>query len=340
MCHTVFHTADLIGMYTRKVVEYMAFMYLRALSFEQIRAILGAWFEEDVIAKDKLIHHIEAVADTMPDQCALTKWLKPKRSGYYALDGTWIKYRGTDLVLLILFDVQTLDVVSYSVAQDEDEQAYRELVKPVMDELRDAKGFFCDGDTGLLAMLHALFFGVPVQLCVFHKYSRAGQIIPFVRVKNDVDRKTKHLTEKVLFAETKEATYAALAELRQHVEKNRTNAALRKLLQSIEHNFDLIVTHFDNPEMSPYNNVLEGFNHVLKRRIKLMKGFKKAENIDRWIKLLMLDWRFHELTSSSFNERNKRSPLHLADCNLPRKIHNWITWTREHYPKKKKMITQ
>ncbi len=100
-------------MYNRKVTEYMAYLYLRSLSFQQVRAILGAWFEDGVITKDALLSAVETVADSLPTSLSLSAWLRPKRSGYYALDGAWLKYRGKDIVLLILFDVITLDVVSY-----------------------------------------------------------------------------------------------------------------------------------------------------------------------------------------------------------------------------------
>ena len=92
------------------------------------------------------------------------------------------------------------------------------------------------------------------------------------------------------------------------------------------------MTHFDHPEMSPYNNVLEGFNSVLQRRIWLMKGFKKDINIDRWIKLLLLDWRFHVLKESTFDSRRGKMPLELAGVKLP-EIYNWLTFVRKNYKK-------
>jgi len=80
--------------------------------------------------------------------------------------------------------------------------------------------------------------------------------------------------------------------------------------------------------MSPYNNTLEGFNHIIKRKIRLMKGFKKELNMDRWLKFILLDYRFHKIHSSGFRNRNGKSPLELAEVNLP-KYHNWITLVRK-----------
>ena len=68
-----------------------------------------------------------------------------------------------------------------------------------------------------------------------------------------------------------------------------------------------------------------------KRRTRLMKGFKKPINITRWLKLLMLDWRFHPLKETKFKDRRNKSPLQLASVDLP-EIHNWLTYIRKKYP--------
>jgi len=320
-------------MYTRKVMEYVTYLYLRSLSFQQVRAILFAWFEEDVINKDILITSIETVADALPDQYAVTRWLKPKRSGYYALDGTWLKYRGKDIVLLILFDVVTLDVVAYAAAMDETEKSYEKLLHPVREEIANAKGFFCDGELGLLKLLKEQHSTVPIQLCVFHKYSRVGQIACFVHPKSELDREIKRRVEKVLFAPTRSGAIAALAELMQYANDLPKNRKLKQVIGILKRNFELLLTHYDNPDMSPYNNVLEGFNYLIKRRTRLMKGFKKPLIISRWLKLLILDWRFHTLTESEFKDRRGKTPLTLASVPLP-KIYNWVTFLRKKFPKK------
>lgn len=320
-------------MYGRKVMEYMAFLYLRSLSFNQVRAILFAWFEDSVITKDVLLSAIETVADKLPDAIAITRWLKPNRSGYYALDGTWLKYCGKDIVLLIIFDVKTLDVVSYTVAREEGYGSYQNLLASIKKEIGKPKGFFCDGDLGLLKILKEQYPTTPTQLCVFHKYSRVGQLACFVHSKSELDREIKRRVEKVLFAPTRDEAIAALASLMQYANDCPKSKKLRQVIGVLKRNFELLLTHYDNPEMSPYNNVLEGFNYLIKRRTRLMKGFKKPINISRWLKLLILDWRFHSLTETEFKNRRGKTPLELADVKLP-KIYNWVTFLRKKFPRK------
>lgn len=315
-------------MFTIEMIEYAAFMYLRSLSFNNTIAILRAWYEKDVLSKDILIDHIEQLTDTLPDNKTVTLRFRPVRSGYYALDGTWLKYRGRDIVLLIILDVVTLDLVGWRVSLNEDGKSYQKLIRSVEDEIAaSVHGFFCDGDPGLLEILKKEFPSTPIQLCVFHKYSRVGQIIPFVRVRTTIDREIKIRVEKVLFAPTKGDAVDALHDLQRYAQAHQSYTKLHEIIGVLKRNFDLLLTHFDHPEMSAYNNTLEGFNHILKRRLRLMKGFKKPVNINRWLKLLLLDWRFHRLVESAFTNRRGKSPLQLAGVQLP-KIYNWMKFLR------------
>lgn len=320
-------------MFTRKMIAQAIFVYLHSLSLNSVSSIFSSWYNIDVFSKDTLINGIEKYMSELPNNFQITEWLKPKRSGYYALDGTWLKYRGRDIVLLILFDVKTLDVVNWKIARTENEANYSELLLDVYKEISpNVKGFFCDGDPGLLKALKILFPDAPIQMCVFHKYSRAGQVIPFVRIKNDVDKEIKKLTEQVLFAKTKQDAIDSLEKLQRYAQEHQKHESLKKLIGVLKRNFDLLLTHFDNPEMSPYNNVLEGFNYIVKRKTKLMKGFKRPVNINMWIKLIMFNWRFHYLKESCFKDRKNKSPLELAGCKLP-KIYNWVTYIDENYQK-------
>lgn len=318
-------------MFDIQVIEQAVFMYLRSVSFNGVVAIIQSWFNQTVFSKNILIDHIEQLAERIPSNSEITAWLKPKRSGYYALDGTYLKYRGRGFVLLILFDVVTLDIINWDFAIEETEESYSRLIEKAHSECRtNAKGLFCDGDPGLLKSLKKLFPGVPIQLCVFHKYSRVGQVIPFVRVRNEIDREIKRRVEAVLFAQSKDEAIKSLEELKSYADQHKKHKKLQQIIGILKRNFNLLLTHFDNPEMSPYNNVLEGFNYIVKRKTNLMKGFKKPININRWLKLILLDWRFHKLTESEYKDRRNKSPLELADCKLP-KIYNWMRYVRENY---------
>lgn len=316
------------GEYTVEVVEFVVFAYLRTLSLNVGVSLLRAFYEQDILSKWQVLEFIERVADMLPSMEAVTAHFKPQRSGWYAWDGTWFKYRGHDFVLLVCFDVRTLDVVNYVLALEENAGAYERLVEKVSVEIsHNCKGFHVDGDLGLLKVLSLSFPGVPIQVCSFHKYARVGQIVAFQRPKHPLHAELKVFVERVLFATSEAKAREHLVALERFVEAHKANRKLRQVLKIVRYNFELLLTHFRHPEMSPYNNVLEGFNGLLKRRIQLMKGFKKPVNIARYFKLFLLDYRFHLLAESKFPNRNGQSPLQLAGCQIP-KHYNWIKLLR------------
>ena len=101
-----------------------------------------------------------------------------------------------------------------------------------------------------------------------------------------------------------------------------------KAYRSLAYNFKYTLTHFDHPNMERDNNIIEGFNSIIKRRLKLLKGFKKPGNIEKYIKLILLDYRFHEFVGSENKKRNGRTPLELTGIIMP-EYYNFIKLLRE-----------
>lgn len=321
----------MIGRFDNKMINWIGFIYLRSFSLYGTVEVVRSFYEKDYLTKGAVLVHLERLVDLLPGIPEITRLFKPVRSGYYAFDGLWFKSSGANKVLIICFDVVSLDLIGYFIADDENYDTYGKLIDLINGSetgiLTGAKGFYADGELGLLKRLKEDYGHVPLQLRVFHKYTRSNQIIPFVRAKG-IDKTIKSMIEKVLFAPTKDEAITSLDNLKRYAQEHQQNEKLKKIVGVIKRNFHFLLTHFDNPEMSPYNNVLEGFNHIIKRKIRLMKGFKKELNIDRWLKFILLDYRFHKIHSSNFKDRNGKSPLELAKVNLS-KYHNWITLVRK-----------
>lgn len=322
-----------MGMFSIQIIEYATYLYVRSMSLNDVVDVLRAWFEKDIFSKAVILSHIIKLIDRIPPLEEVTLKFSPNRSGYYAWDGLWMKYKNDNIVLLICLDVVTLDIISYHIAKDENYFSYGELIEKInhyeSEILANAKGFLLDGELGLKKQLQKNFPLVPIQLCAFHRYSRIGQIIPFVRARGE-DKVIKAKVEKVIFAPTKQEALTSLVELKRYAQEHQQNKKLKEIIGVLKRNFDLLITHFDNPEMSPYNNTLEGFNHLIKRKLRMMKSFKKKNNIDRWIKILLLNYRFHVIKSSYFKNRNGKSPLQLAGVKLPKHF-NWIKLLRKNF---------
>lgn len=326
------------SLFTNSFIEYIVFLYLRSLSLNSVIQVVRVQFEKDLLSKQIILDFITIVADTLPSLDDIDNLFHPQRSGFLAFDGVWYKYRGLNFVLLVCFDPVTLDIVAYSKTLKESFEAYQKLILKVLGKLdkTNIKGIYCDGDRGLIKSVKHHFPASPIQVCVVHKEFRLGQLLPFKRAyagnslnpgfKKKV-RFFKEMAESIIYADSKAKATAGFNELKTFMSKEE-DEKLKKAFGSLKYNFKYILTHFDYPDMERDNNIIEGFNSIIKRRLKLLKGFKKPTNIGRYLKLVLLDYRFHQLNESRFAKRRDKTPLELAGISLPQ-YYNFIKYLRE-----------
>jgi len=326
------------GKYTNSFIEFVVFTYLKCLSLNTTINIVRAYYEDDILSKSTILEFLETVSDQVPTVDDIDNLLHPKRSGYLALDGVWFKFKGRQVVLLVCFDPETFDVIEAIWSLEECERSYSELLVKVIKKMgtKNIKGIYADGDKGLMLSLKKHLPLIPFQVCVFHKEMRMGQLVPvkFVniskrmtdKVKNEI-REFQEKFRAVIYAESKEESITALKKLKTFVDKNGQEK-FKKAYRSLKINFKYTLTHFDHPEMGRDNNLIECFNGIIKPRLKLMKGFKKYENMNRYLKLFILDFRFHQLKESRFEERRGLSPLQCGGVYLP-KFYNYLKFLRK-----------
>jgi len=328
--------ADTVYEWDDGFIEHVVYVYLRCLSLNTTIDLIREQYEDDILTKGLILDFIESVADALPALDDIDRLYDPKRSGYLAVDGVWFSFGKEEIVLLVCFDPETFDIVSAVWSEDETEQSYENLITQAVNKIgaTHVKGIYADGDKGFLKALKRLLPTVPFQLCVFHKELRMGQVVPVksVRVSKKLTAQQKHdiktfqlLFREVIYADTKEKSIEARDRLKRYVdsETHQYEERFLKAYRSLIHNFKYTLTHFDHPGMRRDNNLLECFNGIIKPRLDLMKGFKKKENIDRYLKLFLLEYRFRPLKESRFKDRNGNSPLEVAHVLLP-KYYNYI----------------
>lgn len=319
-------------------VERVVFIYLQCLSLNTTITIIREFYTDDILTKGLILDFIEWTADALPTIDEVDNLYSPKRSGYLAFDGVWFQFGKSQIVLLVAFDPETFDVVAARFAEDETQAGYELLITDAVNKIGaiNVKGLYGDGDKGLIQAQKHLLPTVPFQLCVFHKELKMGSIVPVksVRVSKKLTVYQKHdikvfqfLFREVIYASSKDESTKALEKLKQYA-ASTSNERFQKAVRSLVYNFKYTLTHFDHPHMRRDNNLLESFNSCIKPRLKLMKGFKKRDNLDRYLKLFLLEFRFHPLKESSFKERNGNSPLQIAGVLLP-KFYNFLTFLRK-----------
>lgn len=324
--------------YTDSFIEFVVFTYLKCLSLNTTVSIIRAYYEEKVLSKAKVLDFLEQVADVLPTLDDIDNLYHPHRSDYIALDGVWFKFRGMDIVLLVCFDPETFDIIGAHWSLKEDEKAYSNLLIEVGEKLGfdNIKGIYGDGDKGLISSVKKHFPLVPFQLCIVHKEMRMGQLVPVKQVNRSRQMSEQTKTEikqfqalfrAVIYAKSKQESLTNLKQLKQYVDQSRQDR-FKKAYRSLRKNFDYTLTHFDHPNMHRDNNLIECFNRIIKPRLKLMKGFKKYENLDRYLKLFILNYRFHPLKESRFKERRGVSPLEVTGVAFPTYF-NFLTLLRK-----------
>ena len=321
-------------------IEQVVYVYLRCLSLNTTIDIIREMYEQDVLSKQIILDFIEIVADRLPTLSEIDDLYEPKRSGFVALDGVWFSYNDEEIVLLVAFDPVSFDIIAANFEKDETEEGYTKLISEVIQKLGalEIKGAYGDGDNSLILSLKKLLPHVPFQLCIVHKEIRMGQFVPIksVHLSKQFAPQQKHeikefqfLFREVIYAKTKEASIGALDTLGKYVKQN-PNERFLKAYRSLSRNFQYTLTHFNHAHMQRDNNLLECFNSIIKPRLNLMKSFKKQENLDRYLKLFLLEFRFRPLRESRFANRRGQTPLELGGVFLP-KYYNFIRFLREHF---------
>ena len=325
------------GVFDDSFIETVVYLYLRCLSFNTTVDIIRMFYEEDILSKGQVVDFLELVADKLPTIDEIDAIYEPKRSGYIAVDGVWFQYGDAAIVLLVAFDPVSFDIIAALWTYQENYEGYKALVQKVLEKVakETIKGIYGDGDLGLIPAIKEYLPNIPFQLCVVHTELRMGMLVPVksVHISKRLDAQKKHaiihfqqLFRNCIYAKTKEEAKKNLVQLTTYAQESPYEI-FRKGYRSLAYNFDLTLTHCDNPQMERDNNLLECFNGILKPRLTLMKGFKKKENISRYLKLFLLEFRFRPLQESRFKERRNQAPLQLGDVYLP-PYYNFITLLR------------
>lgn len=328
------------GMYADSFIEWVVFVYLRALSLNRTIEIARVTHEQDILSKGTLLSLLERVADELPTHEDITNLFHPQRSGHLAFDAVFFKWKRIGFGILVAFDPKTFDIICYQAAPDEGQPSWDSFISQTAGHCRKYRiepvAVYSDGAKYLAPSVKKYFSKVPYQLCVVHKLVRMGQKVPVKSVYHSrkmsrTERESilafKSGFEAVLFAETKQESLKKMDQLKAWV-KDHPDSRFKTALNGLKRNFRLTLTHFSHPGMLRDNNMIETFNAIVSIKFDLFKGFKKLENIDRWLKLVLLDYRFRPMREARDSQPRNSSPLQRALANIP-PHYNWIKLLRK-----------
>ena len=242
---------------------------------------------------------------TITKQCVSAAWiakhLKPKWSGYLALDGKTIRvwdwaakhfhYTKEErrwlhkMTLLVALDLETLDIPTHHLGEEETAIDLVMFLKNLRNSGYHLKGYVSDGNLDIpRAVRHVFGSGIPHQLCVRH-------FLQGLRVKLR-NNSISHL-------DYQDACHHILTGKKPHFLK------VPKTL----------FTYQNEPSLPRTNQACENLLRFLSLRLKTLGQFKKWQYAADYYNALILMRRFTPFTDRK-EKPNGLAPLELAGCDL------------------------
>ena len=98
-------------------------------------------------------------------------------------------------------------------------------------------------------------------------------------------------------------------------------------LLNFESKMDLIWTHFQYPQLTRTNSIIEGIIDKLTHKITDCHGFSSHKTAWNSIKMIIMNYRFHKFSCSRIQEHNGKCPLDLGGVDITGI--NWIKFSQK-----------
>lgn len=248
---------------------------------------------------------VSKIITEITSQCVSAAWiaqnLKPRWSGYLALDGKMIrvwdwaakhfKYTREEkrwlhkMSLLLALDLGTLDIPDHYLGSDETAidltmflQSLKKLGYPL-------KGYISDGNKDIERAVARVFGHVPHQLCIRH-------YLQTLRVKLGEEKIAKFQYED----------------------------ACQSLLQGARPKYlkvpDDLFTYRKVKQLPSTNQQIENLNRYLMLRLKTIGQFQSFSSAKSYCNTLTLMRRFTAFTDCRDKTKNHKAPLLIAGCDV------------------------
>lgn len=258
--------------------------------------------------------------------------LKPKWSGWIAVDGDSLPLGTRRESALLGVDLEVLDIPHAILAEEENGENwlfYFLVLKHVVGY--PFRGVVSDGDPGIEAAVRLACPGLPHQLCVKHFQDGLHRYLRYefgYRYGNQ--KEIERFEEQV-----RGCLYASILPLaEERLTMIRADAGFKRArldgpIAILEQNWNRLTQHFHHPGLMRTSNAAEGVIRKLDRRLDAMDSFADHGTAWNTLKMLLMHTRFRVLTDcrGPNRHRNGFSPLQLAGIDT--RNMNWIRWSQK-----------
>jgi hypothetical protein len=244
----------------------------------------------------------------------VAKELQPTWSGHLLIDGKTIYVKKERYVLLLTADVGTQDIPCALLSYSEDYRSYTKLLYIIIEDLLyPVIGIVIDGDPGLVKAVKSVFPNTPYQLCIRHLDSYHNYYFRY-QYNGSGFGVTEFLdiTHKLLYAHGPSHLNCVYQEYLQFLEEFEEGIDFKKILYSFESKFCHLWVHYKHKGLPRTTNIIEGIIRQLSRKIDDTDGFNHPKTAWNMLRLLIMRYRFKQVSCSRIKGNNGHSPLSLA----------------------------
>lgn len=252
----------------------------------------------------------------LPENSWLTKEHAGIYSGILVLDGKYVKVRGYEKKIPLLWgiDYLTHDIPVMLLVPSENEIAFSRYFGILQETGYIPTIVVVDDRAGIATALRRHFPHAKVQLCHVHYLEN-------LRNSLKVRTETRHIefflkVRELLKLRDLSTLKRRVGELVLHYEQ--VNVVYQQIVLGIWGRRRELFAYLSVPECPNNTNLIELYNSHLNGRLKTVKGFKSFHSASRWLNAYVVRRRTKELTDceGKFKHLNGRCSLEIASKNV------------------------
>lgn len=254
---------------------------------------------------------IEALNE-LPHCADITRKYCNRFSGYLLVDGKFIKVRGYDNKIPVIYgiDYLTHDIPTYILSVAENYQSCHSFFTSLRLLNYPLQALICDDNVNIYQSCLSIYPKTAVQLCQNHYKENIRN-----RLAVRTDDTYRYFMSKIQYLFTKRRTAVEFNKVASDILKEFSNDPLCvSVMVDINNRKEYILGHLIEKPVPRTTNLIESYNSHLNGRLKTIKGFESFSHADLWINGYLIRRRFKNFNDcgGKFKKLNGKCSAELS----------------------------
>jgi transposase-like protein len=254
---------------------------------------------------------LEALKE-LPHCADITRKYCNRFSGYLLVDGKFIKVRGYDSKIPVIYgiDYLTHDIPTYILSVAENYQSCRSFFTSLRLLNYPLQALICDDNVNIYQSCLSIYPKTAVQLCQNHYKENIRN-----RLAVRTDDTYRYFMSKIQYLFTKRRTIIEFNKVASDILKEFSNDPLCvSIMVDINNRKEYLLGHLIEKPVPRTTNLIESYNSHLNGRLKTIKGFESFSHADLWINGYLVRRRFKKFNDceGKFKKLNGKCSIELS----------------------------